>query len=102
MQAAFPVGVPDGRCSDRTRRIRALLARLRAEHRDLDVEIVAQRSWAFADQLLIKRLKEEKLALKDRIQAVEDQPCRTSLRERANFLQRWASASDLPWRGLRS
>jgi hypothetical protein len=55
------------------RELRALLARLRAEHRDLDVEIVAQEELASADQLLIKRLKKKKLALKDRIQAVEDQ-----------------------------
>jgi hypothetical protein len=45
------------------RELRALLARLRAEHRDLDVEIVAQEELAFADQLLIKRLKKKKLAL---------------------------------------
>ena len=37
------------------------------------MEIVAQEELAFADQLLIKRLKKKKLALKDRIQAVEDQ-----------------------------
>jgi hypothetical protein len=55
------------------RELRALLARLRAEHRDLDVEIVVQEELASADQLLIKRLKKKKLALKDRIQAVEDQ-----------------------------
>ena len=55
------------------RELRALLARLRAEHRDLDLEIVAHEELASADQLLIKRLKKKKLALKDRIQAVEDQ-----------------------------
>jgi hypothetical protein len=55
------------------RELRELLARLRAEHRDLDGEIVAQEELASADQLLIKRLKKKKLALKDRIQAVEDQ-----------------------------
>ena len=54
------------------REMRALLARLRAEHRDLDVEIVAQEELASADQLLIKRLKKKKLALKDRIIHLEN------------------------------
>ena len=55
------------------RELREALARLRAEHRDLDTEIVAQEELAAADQLLIKRLKKRKLALKDRITAIEDQ-----------------------------
>ena len=55
------------------RELRELLARLRAEHRDLDSEILAQEGSPAADQLLIKRLKKRKLALKDRIQSVEDQ-----------------------------
>jgi hypothetical protein len=53
--------------------LRQLLARLVAEHRDLDAEIVALESQAHADQLQIKRLKKRKLALKDRITVVEDQ-----------------------------
>ena len=55
------------------RELREQLARLRAEHRDLDAEIVAAGGVAVADQLLIKRLKKRKLALKDRITAIEDQ-----------------------------
>jgi hypothetical protein len=55
------------------RELREELARLRAEHRELDAEIVAQEGSSFADQLLIKRLKKRKLALKDRITAIEDQ-----------------------------
>jgi hypothetical protein len=55
------------------RELREQLARLRAEHRDLDAEIVAQEVLAYADQLQIKRLKKRKLALKDRITAIEDQ-----------------------------
>jgi hypothetical protein len=55
------------------RELREQLARLRSEHRDLDAQIVAEEASAHADQLLIKRLKKRKLALKDRITAIEDQ-----------------------------
>jgi hypothetical protein len=55
------------------RELREELARLRAEHRELDVQIVAEAASAFCDQLLIKRLKKRKLAIKDRIAAIEDQ-----------------------------
>jgi hypothetical protein len=55
------------------RELREQLARLRAEHRELDIEIVAQEASACADQLQIKRLKKRKLFLKDRIIALEDQ-----------------------------
>jgi hypothetical protein len=55
------------------RELREELTRLRAEHRDLDAQIVAEEASAHGDQLLIERLKKRKLALKDRIKAVEDQ-----------------------------
>jgi hypothetical protein len=55
------------------RELREELARLRAEHRDLDAQIVARESTSAADQLYVKRLKKRKLALKDRITAIEDQ-----------------------------
>jgi hypothetical protein len=55
------------------RELREQLARLRAEHRDLDAQIVAQEVSSLADQLQVKRLKKRKLALKDRITALEDQ-----------------------------
>lgn len=55
------------------RELREQLARLRAEHRDLDTEIVAQEELGRVDQLHIKRLKKRKLALKDQITALEDQ-----------------------------
>jgi hypothetical protein len=55
------------------RELREQLARLRAEHRDLDAQIVAEEISPLSDQLLIKRLKKRKLALKDRIKALEDQ-----------------------------
>lgn len=54
------------------RELRDELVRLKAEHRTLDDEIVALELNPTADQLLIKRLKKKKLALKDRITAVED------------------------------
>jgi len=55
------------------RELREQLARLRTEHRDLDERIVAEEASANADQVLIKRLKKRKLALKDRITGIEDQ-----------------------------
>ena len=57
------------------RELREQLARLRAEHRELDSQIVAQERCALGDrdQVLLKRLKKRKLALKDRITAIEDQ-----------------------------
>ena len=55
------------------RELREQLARLRAEHRDLDNQIMAEAASPLGDQVLIKRLKKRKLALKDRISAIEDQ-----------------------------
>ena len=56
-----------------TSELRELLARLVNEHRDLDAEIVALEGATMGDQLHIKRLKKRKLAIRDRISAVEDQ-----------------------------
>ena len=55
------------------RELREELVKLRAEHRQLDDEIVALEGSGTADQLLIRRLKKKKLTLKDQITAVEDQ-----------------------------
>lgn len=55
------------------RELREQLVKLRNEHRELDDEIVTLEASGTADQLLIRRLKKRKLALKDQIQAVEDQ-----------------------------
>ncbi|MCK5711101.1 MAG: DUF465 domain-containing protein [Hyphomicrobium sp.] len=55
------------------RELREELVKLRAEHRDLDDEIVTLEASATAEQLLVKRLKKRKLAIKDRIAVVEDQ-----------------------------
>lgn len=55
------------------RDVREQLMKLRAEHRELDDEIVRMESAGTVDQLQIKRLKKKKLVLKDQIQSVEDQ-----------------------------
>lgn len=49
------------------------LARLREEHRDLDVAIEALERVAAGDRLQIMRLKKRKLGLKDRMSHLEDQ-----------------------------
>lgn len=58
---------------ERERELREELVQLREQHRALDEEIVELEGSAAGDQLLIKRLKKKKLALKDRIQVIEDQ-----------------------------
>jgi hypothetical protein len=58
---------------DRERRLRAALAQLRQEHRDLDTAIASLEQGGNADQLQLKRLKKKKLTLKDEIAQVEDQ-----------------------------
>ncbi len=55
------------------RDLREELVKLRAEHRQLDDEIVSLEASGKADQLLIRRLKKKKLVLKDQITSVEDQ-----------------------------
>ncbi len=55
------------------RELREELVNLRAEHRRLDEEIVALEGNAHSDQLLVKRLKKKKLAIKDRVTAIEDE-----------------------------
>lgn len=46
---------------------------LKVEHRDLDAAICALLEQTVPDQLQIARLKKRKLALRDRISAIEDQ-----------------------------
>jgi hypothetical protein len=53
--------------------VRLELARLRQEHRDLDSAIAAMVELGTADTVQVQRLKKRKLALKDRIQILEDQ-----------------------------
>jgi hypothetical protein len=53
--------------------LEAELARLKQEHRDLDMAIDALESMVAGDQLQVQRLKKRKLALKDQIIQLEDQ-----------------------------
>lgn len=52
--------------------LRATLARMKEEHRDLDAAILALESAAIQDRLQIQRLKKRKLALRDQISRTED------------------------------
>ena len=52
--------------------LRIKLEALRAEHRDLDEAIAALEGRGTADQLTLRRLKKQKLGLKDRIALIED------------------------------
>jgi hypothetical protein len=54
------------------RELRESLVQLRAEHRQLDDQIIALEAAAVLDQLAITRLKKRKLRLKDQISAIED------------------------------
>ena len=52
--------------------LRAKLAELMQEHRDLDAAIAAMADQGVKDQLQITRLKKRKLQLKDQITRIED------------------------------
>lgn len=54
------------------RELRAQLARLQQEHRDLDAAIEALADAPGADILQVQRLKKRKLFLRDRIAFIED------------------------------
>jgi hypothetical protein len=49
------------------------LAVLQREHRDLDEAILAVEASVNPDQLMLRRLKKQKLALKERIVKIEDE-----------------------------
>ena len=55
------------------RELRAQLARLQQEHRDLDAAIAALQGSIGADVIQVQRLKKRKLHLRDRITFIEDQ-----------------------------
>jgi len=52
--------------------LRAKLAQLREEHRDLDAAIAAMTVNSTSDQLQLTRLKKRKLQLRDQIARIED------------------------------
>ena len=52
--------------------IRAKLADLRQQHRDLDAAISSLEASGSGDQLQLRRLKKQKLQLKDQIQKLID------------------------------
>lgn len=52
--------------------LRVKLEVLRQEHRDLDAAIHAMETSGRADQLALRRLKKQKLHLKDQIARIED------------------------------
>jgi hypothetical protein len=58
---------------DEEQELRATLARLMQEHRDLDAAIEALQNAPGRDRLQIQRLKKHKLQLRDRIESVQDQ-----------------------------
>jgi hypothetical protein len=58
---------------DEERELRAQLARLLQEHRDLDAAIAALQDSPGSDIIQVQRLKKRKLHLKDRIIFIEDQ-----------------------------
>jgi hypothetical protein len=53
--------------------LRAKLAELAQEHRDLDTAISAMAEQGVRDQLQLSRLKKRKLQLKDQMAEIEDQ-----------------------------
>jgi len=57
---------------DREEVLRIRLGVLRRQHRDLDDAIHALETSGRGDQLALRRLKKQKLALKDQISRVED------------------------------
>ncbi|SFS21910.1 YdcH family protein [Yoonia litorea] len=57
---------------DQAEVLRIKLEMLKREHRDLDEAIEALHERGSADMLTLKRLKKQKLALKDRITLLED------------------------------
>jgi hypothetical protein len=55
------------------RELRAQLAHLQQEHRDLDTAIAALQEAPGSDIIQVQRLKKRKLQLRDRITFIEDQ-----------------------------
>jgi len=73
VNSAFPGEKGRPMESEEVRELRAMLAKLKQEHRDLDSAINALEESGRADPLQLKRLKKKKLSLKDEIARIEDQ-----------------------------
>lgn len=73
LDAVNAPGLIRGMNQDEERELRAQLARLQQEHRDLDVAIEALHNVPGSDLLQVQRLKKRKLVLRDRISFIEDQ-----------------------------
>lgn len=58
---------------EETVQLKARLAALKSEHRDLDEVIARVSEGGVYDQLMMQRLKKRKLALKDQIAKLESQ-----------------------------
>ena len=58
---------------DREEALKIQLEILRREHRDLDEAIAALDAAPVRDQLTVRRLKKQKLVLKDKISRIEDE-----------------------------
>ena len=63
----------DAKMMERNEVLRARLAVLRVEHRDLDEAIRAMEDRASMDMLALRRMKKRKLMLKDQIARIEDE-----------------------------
>jgi hypothetical protein len=68
-----PADLASPMTKDEEQELRAQLARLLQEHRDLDAAIAALQDTPGSDILQVQRLKKRKLYLKDRISFIEDQ-----------------------------
>jgi len=71
--AHVPCRAHRGDDREEERELRATLARLQQEHRDLDAAIEALERTPGSDKLQVQRLKKHKLSLRDRIAFIEDQ-----------------------------
>jgi hypothetical protein len=67
------VGTAAAMTKDEEAELRAQLARLRQEHRDLDAAIEALQQSPGSDVLQVQRLKKRRLQLRDRMNEIEDQ-----------------------------
>ena len=64
---------PDPEDEESERNARALLEKLRMEHRRIDQEITALLETGVSDMLKVKRMKKIKLSMRDQIQYLENQ-----------------------------